>query len=485
MKAMFLTMLLLLTGWVAALENTLVMRSTQSNLYATVSPGTGVITLHSVEGQTMTSYGSANFLADLALLEGMPGGKQNDVTYSTLRLSSPNFLPTPYGELLTSAAFPAEPTAVEKEAGLKGMRWRVLEAENDFWTKTKDYDGVVRGAMGGQFLLLCVPIKHALLCYDCQDRVKGPQLVIWRNYGIDLRIPQAYNSDPAPQQILNQLPPDVKEEQKANLQKNMDELAKNGGSAVLSPSDPWIASSGGDRWVLVDPPNQQIVTYEYQGKKWVMKSSRSIKMEQLIPTSWRSKPNEQDQYNNYVKSRQKQIAAAGIIPDPAYFKTLVNQKQVDNDKASELQANVTGDELVLDFVKTRKLFAYRISGANNGLELLSVRDYTLDVAFALQDVEFRAENDAKIAWDSAKRFLGKNDDSSAQMAIETALKYDPCLYKKIETDSSYKDVKKLPNWQQTLDDAIKRCQEKEKKLEERRQAAEVARKAAEEARKKK
>ncbi len=83
MKAMFLTMLMLLTGWAAALENSLVMRSSgQGGMYAVVSPSTGNVTLYAIEGQTTTRYGSANFLADLAYLEGVPGGKQGEVTYS-------------------------------------------------------------------------------------------------------------------------------------------------------------------------------------------------------------------------------------------------------------------------------------------------------------------------------------------------------------------------------------------------------------------
>jgi hypothetical protein len=477
MKAMFLTILMLLTGWAAALENSLVMRSAgQGGLYAVVSPNTGNITLYAIEGQTTTRYGSANFLADLAYLEGVPGGKQGEITYSALRLSAPNFLPVP-NELIRTVAFPEKPTAKEAAAGLKGLRWRAIEAEDAFWAETKAYDGVVRGAMGSQYLLICIPIKHALLCYDCQDRNKGPQLISFRHYGIDLMIPQTYASDPAPQAILNALPPEIKDEQKKALEESLAALAEGGGALKLEPSDPWIASGAGDRWVLVDPPNNHIVTYEYQGKNWTMKSSRNIQVEHLIPTSWRSGPDEQAQFTEYVKSRKKLLEAAGVIPDLAYFKALVDQKQVASGKTSDIQANIVGDDLMLDFVKKRKIFAYRINGANNGLELLSVRDYTLDVGLALQDVEFRAETDSINAWDSAKRLLGKNDTGSAWMATQFALKLDPCLYKKIEKDAAAKPLKKLADWQATLDDAIKRCQEKEKQLEERRKAAEEARKA--------
>ncbi|HEX3134993.1 MAG TPA: hypothetical protein VHX44_15615 [Planctomycetota bacterium] len=478
MKPMFLLILMTLTSWVAALENSLVMRSPGqgAGLYAVVSPNTGNITLYGLEGQQTTRYASGNFLADLANLEGLPGGTQAGITYSVLRLSHKEFTPTP-SDLLFSPAFPEKPSAKEQAAGLKALRYRATEAENNFWAEIKPYDGVVRGAMGSQYLLLCIPIKHALLCYDCQDRNKGPILISYRNYGVDLMIPQTLASDPAPQAILNALPADIKEDTKKALEESLNALAEGGGAVKLEPSDPWIACGTGDRWVLVDPPNKHICTYEFQGKRWVLKSARNLEVDHLIPTSFRSSPDEQQGFAEYMKSRKKQLDAGGIIPDLAYFKALVDQKQVASGKTSDIQASIVGDDLMLDFVKMRKLYAYRLLGANNGLELLSMRDYTLDVGLALQDVEFRAEADAINAWNAAKKFITNHDDANAWLCVKYALSLDPSIYKVIEKDAGAKGLKKLPDWQATLDDAIKRSQEKEKQLEERRKAAEEARKA--------
>lgn len=476
MKPMFLLILMTLTSWVAALENSLVMRSPGQGggLYAVVSPSTGNITLYGIEGQNTTRYGSGNFLADLANLEGLPGATQGGITYSALRISQDTFSPTPADLLF---AFPEKPTAREQAAGLKALRFRATEAEDAFWADVKPYDGVVRGAMGSQYLLLCVPVKHALLCYDCQDRNKGPQLTAWRNYGVDLMIPQTKDSEPSPQAILSQLPADIKDDAKKALEESLNALADGGGAVKLEPSDPWIASGTGDRWVLVDPPNKHICTYEYQGKKWVLKSSRNLEVDHLIPTSFRSSPDEQQQFAEYTKSRSALLAKAGIIPDLASFKALVDQKQVASGKTSDIQASLVGDDLMLDFVKLRKIYAYRLLGANNGLELLSMRDYTLDVGLALQDVEFRAEADAINAWNLAKKFLAKQNHPDAWKAVKYGLSLDPSIYKVIEKDSGAKALKKQPDWQETLDDAIKRSQEKEKQLEERRKAAEEARKA--------
>jgi hypothetical protein len=479
MKNLFLALLLMLAAGASALENSMVMRSPGaggSGIYAVVNPGTGNMTLYVIEGTNTTRYGSGNFIADLTNLEGLPGAKQGEIVYSALRLSHPGFKPTP-AELLVSPAFPDKPSKKETEAGLKALRWRATEAEDAFWADVKPYDGVVRGAMGSQYLLLCIPVKHALLCYDCQDRVKGPVLVSYRNYGVDLMIAQTKDSDPAPQAILAALPADIKAEQKKAIEEQMAALAEGGGAVKLEPSDPWIASGSGDRWVLVDPPNKHICTYEYLGKTWALKSSRNIQVDQLIPTSFRSNPSEQDEFVEYLKSRKKQLDAAGIIPDLPYFKALVDQKQVASAKTSDIQSSIVGDDLMLDFTKMRKIFAYRLTGANNGLELLSMRDYTLDVGLALQDVEFRADVDAINAWNLAKKFLTGHDNSSAWLSIQYCFKLDPCMHKIVEKDNAVKPLKKQADWQSVLDDAIKRCQEKEKQLEERRKAAEEARKA--------
>jgi hypothetical protein len=375
-----------------------------------------------------------------------------------------------------SPAFPDKPTAKEAANGLKALRYRATAAEDAFWAEEKAYDGVVRGAMGSQYLLICVPVKHALLAYDCQDRNKGPQLVSWRNYGVDLMIPQVYNSDPAPQAILNALPSDIQQEQKDAIAEQMEALKEGGGSVQLQPSDPWIASGSGDRWVLVDPPNKHICTYEYSGKTWNLKSSRNLEVDQLIPTSFNSNPDEQRGYTDYINSRKKQLAAIGITnPDLAYFKALVNQKQVENAKTSEIQADITGDDLVLDFVKLRKIYAYRLNGARNGLEFVSMRDYTLDIGLGLQDVEFRAEANAADAWDVAKKQIAKHDIELGWRTTKFALKLDPNLYKAVEKDSASKKLKALPDWQQTFDEAIKASEEKEKKLADRRKAAEEER----------
>jgi hypothetical protein len=441
-----------------------------------VQPATGAITLYGFEGNNTTKYGSANFLADLELLAAFPATKVGETYYSRLRESDPISIPMPR-ELLMSAAFPGVPTEEEKKAGIKSLRARAIEAEDTFWAAEKPYDGVVRGALGAQYLLICIPVKHALIVYDCQDRNKGPQLVSWRNYGVDLMMPQGMNSEPSPQALLDVMIASAKDEQqKKALREQVDKMLKSDGTIQVQPSDPWIAAGGGDRWVMVDPPNKRILTYEYRGKTWELKSARNLEIDQLIPSSMNSNPDEQRTYDEYMSARKKQLTDLGIIADLPYLKSLVNQKQVESGKTSEMQANISGDDLLIDFVKLRKIFAYRINGARNGLEFVSMRDYTLDTGLSLQDVELRAEANAQDAWAYAKKVLAKHEDEVAWRVVKFGLKLNPLLHKVIEKDSAAKSLKKQPDWQATLDEAIKAGEEKTKKLEERRKAAEEERK---------
>ena len=461
-------------SWALALETSMVLHSgTQGpGVYAVVEPGLGNVTLYSVEGNNLTKHSSVNFLADVTNLANRPRTERAGVIYSTLRLGDDSGKPT-MADLLFQ--FPDKPTAKEQANGVKAYRARATEAEDAFWAKEHAYDGVVRGAMGNSCLFLCIPSMHALLLYNCGDRAKGPQLVGFRNYGVDLMVPQVYKSSPTPQEILGQLPADIKEEQKTALEEALKALG-GGGAMDLQPSDPWVASGGGDRFVLVDPPNKHMATYEYKGKGWELASVRNLEVDMLIPTSYKSAPDEQGTFVQWAQSRKEEIKAFGIIPDLAYFKALVGQKQVESGKVSDLQASMAADDLVLDYVKAHKLFVYRLNGANNGLELVSMRDYTIDVGLALQDLEFRSAVDARNVWTvDAKAALGGRNPKLAILSVLYALKLDPCLYKEIEKDPRAKDLKALPEWQPAIEAAMKGCEAKMKDLEERRKKAEEER----------
>jgi hypothetical protein len=482
MKATALAILLAVIGALTTLpglETSMVLRQGYSNgqagVYVVVEPGIGTITLYSVEGTSLIKHGSANFIQDLDFTSKYVVGERGDSIYTALRTGSGNCMPS-VDELL--AMLPSKPTAAETAAGLKSYQERAREAEDVFWKADHPYDGVVRGALGATSLMLVVPCKRAILLYDIQKQDAGPQLAAWRNFAAELYVPQVLASSPTPTELLAQLPAEVKAEQKKAIEDGLKALAAGGGAITLKDSDPWVGVGTADRYVIIDPPNQHLMTYEYTGKGLRTASSRSMQVDLLIPTLMHSDPSESAALKQFAQSRKAQLAEARIIPDIFYFKALVAQKQVVSSKTSDLQANVTNDDLVIDFLKLHKLFTYKLQGAGNGLELAAMRDYTLDVGLQLQDGEFKDMVRAADSFGQAKTLLGKHSPTSAFQAFKLALSLYPCLYKEIEKEPALKELKKDPDFQPTWDAAIKDCEKLMKDRADRNKAAQDARDAA-------
>ncbi len=481
MKTTALAILLAVVGALTALpglETSMVLRQGSSNgqagVYVVVEPGIGTITEYSVEGTNLIKHGSANFIQDLDFYSQYVVGERGESVFTALRTGSGNCMPS-VDELL--AMLPKTPTAAETAAGLKSYQERAREAEDAFWKGDHPYDGIVRGALGATSLMLVIPCKRALLVYDIQKQDQLT-LVAWRNFAAELYVPQVLASNPTPTELLAQLPADIKAEQKKALEESLKALAESGGALTLKPSDPWVGVGTADRYVIIDPPNQHLMTYEYTGKGLRTASSRSMQVDLLIPTLMHSDPSEAAELKEYANSRKKQLAEAKIIPDIFYFKALVGQKQVPSTKTSDLQANVTNDDLVIDFLKLHKLFTYKLQGAGNGLELAAMRDYTLDVGLQLQDGEFKDAARSVDSFNQAKALLGNHQPSSAFRMFKLALTLYPCLYKEVEKEPSLKELKKDADFQPTWDAAIKDCEKLMKERADRNMAAQEARNAA-------
>jgi hypothetical protein len=370
------------------------------------------------------------------------------------------------------ALLPAKPTADEEKNNLKPYQTRARLAEDEFWSKDHPYDGVVRGAMASTTIMLVIPAKHALLLYDVSNQDKGPQLTSFRNYGAELYVPTGLTTTPSPQDIKSKLPSDIQGE----YEKATKAMIEKGGALQLKPSDPWVAAGAGERYAIVDPANNRIMSYEWTGKLLQVQSVRNTELDLLIPTALNSTPNEEDALKKYVQSRKARLKEIRIELDPASIKALVSQRAVANAKASTFQASISADDVVLDYTDLHKLFVYRLQGANNQLELVAMRDYTLDVGLELQDAEFRNQDYAREIFEDMKAHVAGHNLELAMLAMKFTLKLNPFLYKEIEKSPSSKELKKHPDWQATLDAAMKAAEKIEADREERRKKSEEAKK---------
>lgn len=455
----------------AATETPLVMNG--GGVTAVIEPGVGIITLYAVEGQQLTRYGSTNFLTDLYRYRDMPIGEVEKNTISALRAGCPNFTPTPSDIL---GILPAKPTAEEKAAGLECYKNRALLAENEFWKALPEYDGVVRAAMGSNVIMLVIPSLHSLLVYELQDRNRGPQLVSWRNVGPDLLIPSGLDSSPALQTLLDAiiqaLPPERQVEMRKILNERFKKAAEKEGALTLQTPDMWMCFCSGNpgRFVLLDTANMRLVTYEWNGGKVKMVGARNMDIDLMVPTAFSSLPaTTSASLNEFTGKYKKLLQDQGFLPlNEEILTALVSQSTKTNAaKINPVQASVSGGDVILDFIERRKMLVYRAMGIGNKLELVSVRDYTVDVGLALLADKLSAPTRGADAIANADGLLGKRQNDMAMRMLQYALKQWPALVAQIEKSSRYKDLKKHSEWDAMIDDGKKRAAEEETKRQER------------------
>jgi hypothetical protein len=459
----------------SALETPLVITQPGgSGLTAIVDPASGVITLYQVEGNQLTRYGSgsANFLSDLSQYESLIIDEEDGKPVSALQRGSGSTRPTAQ-ELL--AALPKTQSAAEREAESLPYQDRARNAEKRFWAEKHDYDGVVRGALGNRALLLAVPSKHVLLAYEISNNML--QLRAYRNYGVELYIPQVLGSTPSPAEIWQGLPDEITEERRKELEKQAEKMGA-AASKELSPlpSDVWVAASNGqpDYFAVVDFANKHIMSYQFSTRTFDLKSVRNMEIDLLIPGSWNSVPSAQQTYDAFMRdpARKRFLEAFGFEPDPASLKAMSGARQQRSNTVSTVQATIQNDDIIIDWTDKHKVYVYRLIGSGNNLELVSMRDYTLDVGMALFDDEMRSQANAKELFEQAVALTKRNSAVLAMLNLKSALKLNPLLHTEAEKNNSLvMSLGKLPDWKETIEVAAANAKKKKDEIEERKKAA--------------
>ncbi len=474
MKALIPTLLAIASA-APALETPLVIRPTGNpsvsyDLVLEISPNVGTMNFYNVN----TSAGiqrttGVPFLSTLEYLDKYIQAERKGVPFTLLRIGSANSKPSAEEFL---AALPNKPTAKELEKKLPSLQERAREAENNYWTKEHEYDGVVRAAWNGQYAMLCIPSKHALLFYETTERMGDP--IAYMNYGPQLLVPVAFGpSNPTPQMVFSSLPPREKARLEEEAKKAEEATADT--PAETPKSEAWVGAAQNNIFVLVDTANNMLMTYEFNGKTLGVKAVRNIKYDLMIPPrqNYKSTPNEDEEFTSYVKQRKKELAACGIDPDLYSVRALVAANTHGKAEQTGLQANMYEDKVVLDFTQQHKLLAYAITA--NSLDLASSRDYTLDLAITLMEQEIAKKVHARDAMKQAAELFKSH--GVAMRLLKFALKLDPYLVDAIEKDSRLaSELKKEADWDPMIDQGHK---DKDKADEDRKKMKEAAQKAKE------
>lgn len=464
MRTVVLTALLLVAPSLGAFESSLVLRppaGSQSELVVTINPTLGTVQLYRVEGERLVRQSSSNFLADLDYLLTAPAPGKFD--WPLLRVGSPTSLPT-YAQMLDQWF----PQASQPGAAVP-LSQRVLNTEEEYWKETPEYDGVVRAAVGPESLVVVVPSTYTILFYWIRNwelRLAG-----WRNYRTDLYIPQVYQSQPTPQALLQALPQDVQQARRDQLQQQMEALGDAAGQTIpIAPSDPWVGNaiiSGAELFVVVDPPNQRILSYQFRGigggARLELTSARNMEIDLLIPTTYGSQPlltNIIAQYNEYLQRKRLPPVSEAYLRKLLGARTGARAGKQTSEMYPHLESQTA--LLFLNFAKRNKIFMYRLTNGTT-IELLSARDYTLEAGIAMHARELTLrERAVELADRMAKEVNRDTPPDQAFAMMEQALDWNPWLYQEIERNNRLRRILgQDPRWQQLIEQATQAVQEAE------------------------
>ncbi len=475
-----LACLVLALAALPALDTPLIVNSPNSLNTVIINPTLGTMTLYSVLDGQLNRKASSNFLADITYLENVV--YPPEVLYAkdadappvpALQLGSENNLPN-MKEMLFKVIGSVKSSKKEAAAGVAPLLQRALAAEKEFWSTEHKFDGVVRAALSNAYLMLAVPSKRLILLYEMPN--ENFTLVAYHNYGPELYIPQTYNSNPSPDQILAQLPADVQAEHKDKLKEQMQALIDaNEQALTIAESDLWIVAGQADKFFVIDLANLHAIAFTYNGKALQTLGVRNLQVDLLIPAGFRTQPDIQGIFKDLAKDqvRQRWMKDNGYENDLIAFKALVEQKAAgaNSGKISTFQANIFltggGGDITLDFGDKRKAAVYRMQ---NGLDLTSIRDYTLDVGIAMLDAEINMTGFANKLLDQVRQQAKNRNPHAAIITLTSALKMNPRLAKQAEKEFA-KDLVKQPEWPALIEGALKKGEDLEKAAEERRQKA--------------
>lgn len=476
-----IALVLLAVAALPALETPLIITNATGNTSVIINPALGTMTFYAVEDGALNQRSSANFLTDLEYIDRMIVDHNGEEAFSALRLgvgANGAVTKLAYAEFFAYLDKLGQ-TKAEKEAGVDSLFKRARRSELEYWAKDHPYDGVVRAALGQRYLMVAVPSKRALLVYQVDS--ERLELVSWRYYGTELYVPHVFFSAPTPEDILRQLPSDIKEERKLAIEAQMKALTESKSQTIeLKPSDLWVVAGGNsDRFAVLDIANNHLMAYEFTGKLLELRSIRNIEVDLMIPSAYRSEPDLNAIFQRWQrdKVRKEWLKQMGMENDVEAFRVYVESRQSAgaSGKASPVQANVlvaTG-EIVIDFTDKRKAAVYRFAAGAPTMDLMSMRDYTVDVGVSLLDGEIRQRMLAAQLYAMAEKMKGP---VQSYLTLRTALQMNPLQVRDFEKSKRFVDkVKDQPGYAEMIEKAAKDAAAMEEEIKRRQEEAQKRR----------
>lgn len=427
----------------AALETPLIVTAPFGDRMATINPTLGTITQYRVAtGQKgeLTRFGSGNFLSDLTKLENYVIGERGEGDIMVALRSGTNGVePSPYvfiQDFLGKMAIPKEAAA----AGIVPLARRAENSEKEFWSQPHPYDGVVRAALGSNYLLLAVPATRTVMLYDMTNELANVPLLAATNLGPYLYHPTTSNSEPTVDGLLKLMPPEIQAERADQLKKQMEaQLEQQNQTIELKPCDFWVCGTNLDEFLVADLANLRLISMQYRGKALYVQAIRNMEVDLMVPSAINSRPDLQELFNRLKNDRNaKPFLQAEGITDFLSFQVYVDSAQSSvgggaagaGGKSSTIQVTRRDNDVIFDFTDRRKLVSYQFGG-DARLWMKSIRDYTVDAGIDLIAAEIQKRMDGAEFFAQAK--LMKKPTLALRL-LQSALRSDPYLLQALEKD---------------------------------------------------
>lgn len=464
MRSIYCLISLLLCLQLSALESPLIVQG-QGDLTAVINPNAGTIQLYRTAGQRLVQTGSYYFLSDLDFLANKPHPQID-----------PEKTPDADKWTLLRVGLQTKPNLLNNLRENNREAWDVtMASEREFWDQVPTYQGNVMGAIGINHLYLLIPEMHALLAYEVRNGSEV-NLVAARNIGPDLMVNGTINSRPNPTELLRDLPEEVQEAYREKMEAQKEAI-EAGQVVELKEPKPWVQSLQNDKIVVLEPANQMLLVYEYRSKYLELKSARSLEIELMVPpkASVNTTPEPERMYKAYLKQLQR----AKITPyafDELEALVSVSGNFRKEGGQDEIQASIDENyNLVIDFVKARKLMLYSPDEGGGGIVLYSVRDYTLENAIALHMDQINNHRRAEGIYKEAEGLARKRSQRpKAMRLLKMALDYKPALVEDAEDDLARR-LSDEPGWADLIKNARAAWAEEQQQEEARKNALEKMR----------
>ena len=414
----------------ASNDGPLILRSSgTTEIMTIINPSLGTIQLYRMDGDRLQQESAYNFLSDLALLSNAPVEQRWE--WNWVRVNSPMSAPS-YGEMFDKWL----PSVSQSRRDQNGpsLVERARNSEDEFWATIPKYDGDVRGALGDDTLVLVIPSSYTILWYEMQDWKL--ELQGWRNYRADMFIPNVYNSSPSAQELFRLLPESSQKEWQDQQLQEAEALENN---IEIAPSDPWVGVAVDGRrevFVLVDEPNQYVLTYESRstakGTELNLHAIRNMELDLMIPSTFNSLP----LIDGAIEAYNRQLARIKEAPvSSAYIQQLLGQRGTRNSGGSSINAEVDNRQrLFVDLPFMRKVLVYRIFGRGNKLEMMAARDYSTEVGLALHQRDIQQRRRGSELLERCRRSAKRGNEQRVMGLLKTALSWNPFLGEEVAKD---------------------------------------------------